>query len=127
MILVLIHWRIKADDASEDAFFNFWTEFAKIDDKTNLIGEFLSAPVPANALPFKVDDLSTGHSQTTCRHFINVGAWKDWQSFNDQVGKYMDDAKPMKDFEAERRTRTVLEPKHWRVGGAILPASGTCE
>ena len=127
MILVLIHWRIKPDDASEAAFFSFWTEVAKIEDKMNLIGEFLSVPVSADTFPFKVDDFSVGHSQEDCRHFINVGAWKDWQSFNDQVGKYMDDARPIEDFEAERRTRTVLEPKHWRVGRAILPASGTCE
>ena len=126
MILVLIHWRIKPDDASETAFFDFWTQIAKIDDKSNLIGEFLSTPVPAVQFPFNVDDLSTGHSQGNCRHFINVGAWKDWQSFNDQVGKYIDDAKSMKDFEAERRTRTVLEPKHWRIGSAMMP-SGTCE
>lgn len=127
MILVLIHWRIKPDDASEAAFFEFWTRVAKIDDKTNLIGEFLSAPVPASQFPFLVDDLSAGHSQGNCRHFINVGAWKDWESFNDQVGKFMDDAKPMKEFEAERRTRTILAPKQWRVGAAALPTSGTCQ
>ena len=127
MIIVLIHWRIKATDGAEKEFFDFWTKMAMINDKSNLAGEFLSAPLPANKLPFRVDDLFFSHGVLDCRHFINAGFWKDWESFNEQVGKYMSDDKPMLPFEADRRTRTVLEPKHWRVGQWSLPEKGSCQ
>lgn len=126
MIIVLIHWRIKADAASEAAFLNYWTNVAKISDKSNLIGEFLSAPMPAANFPFLVDDLSVGHSQVTCKHFLNVAMWSDWDSFEQQVGKNFDDNKPMQPFEAERRSRSILDPKEWRRGEAELPKTNTC-
>lgn len=127
MIFVLIHWRIKPTHEAETQFFEFWTEKAKISDKTHLIGEFLSAPLPAQEFPFQVDDLSTGHSQGECRHFVNIGAWHSWEAFYEQVDPYMGDDKPMLPFEAERRTRTVLTLKQWRIGTGILPEVGSCE
>lgn len=127
MIIVLIHWRIKPDAVSETAFLDFWKTVAKVSDKENLIGEFLSAPLSAKDFPFKVDDLSVGHSKDSCTHFVNVAMWKDWESFQHQVGKYFDDAKPMQPFEAERRSRTILDPKEWRRGEAALTNTSTCE
>ncbi|MNY89386.1 hypothetical protein D3C78_56770 [compost metagenome] len=127
MIIVLIHWRIKPTSEAEAAFFEFWKNQAKILDKTQLIGEFLSAPMPATDFPFKVDDLSESHSNGMCKHFINVGVWKSWNGFNEQVGRYMNDSNPMLEFEAERRTRTVLDPRHWRIGNSHLPIESTCE
>lgn len=127
MIAVLIHWRIKPTPEAEKAFLDFWTRVAKIEDKSGLVGEFLSQPLPASQFPFMVDDLSPPPGDVPCRRFINIGLWKDWQSFYDQVGKNMRDDKPMLEFEAARRTRTVLEPKQWRIGKFSLPAKGTCE
>ena len=127
MIIVLIHWRIKPTDIAEREFFEHWCNKAKIDDKTGLGGEFLSAPIPASQLPFRTDDLTFGHGLLDCRHFINVGMWKDWESFYEQVGKLMSDDKPLLPFEADRRTRTILEPKTQRIGGWQFPTSGTCE
>jgi hypothetical protein len=127
MVIVLIHWRIKPTPEAEAAFLEFWSTQAKVDDKTQLLGEFLSAPLPAADFPFKVDDLSSGHSEGNCKHFVNVGMWENWNAFNEQVGKYMNDSKPILPFEAERRTRTVLEPQQWRVGSTSLPSKGSCE
>jgi len=127
MIIVLIHWRIKATDEAEQEFLAYWTKKTMINDKTNLAGEFLSAPLPANKFPFRVDDLFLSHGVLDCRHFINVGLWKNWESFNEQVGKYMNDNKSMLPFEADRRTRTVLQPEQWRVGKWVLPVKGSCE
>lgn len=95
MIAVLIHWRIKATEAAEKEFFDYWTKVAKINDKANLVGEFLSTPLPANNFPFRVDDLSLGHGVLDCKHFLNIGFWKDWESFYEQVGKNMSDDEPM--------------------------------
>ena len=127
MVIVIIHWRIKPTAQAESDFFNFWTETAIIEDKSNLAGEFLSQPIPADRFKFIVDDYSQGHSLADCRHFINIGIWKDWHSFSGQVGKFMDDEKPLQDFEAERRTRSVLEPKQFRIGAWELPSAGSCE
>jgi hypothetical protein len=127
LILVLIHWRIKPTPDAEKSFFDYWTTMALINDKSNLTGEFLSAPLPANQFPFRVDDLFFGHGLLDCRHFINVGIWKDWESFYEQVGKYINDDQPILDFEAERRTRTVLKVQHWRIGQWPLPDRGSCD
>lgn len=127
MIIVIIHWRIKPTDEAEQAFFRYWREIAKIDDKGNLIGEFLSAPIPANQFKFRVDDLTFGHGVLDCRHFMNIGFWKDESSFQDQVGHKMKDDRTIEPFEADRRTRTLLNPREWRRGGFQLPDEGTCD
>ena len=61
------------------------------------------------------------------RSFINVGIWKDWESFYQEVGQNFRDDKPAMDFEAERRSRTIFEPKEWRVGEWRLPEESTCK
>ncbi len=127
MIIVLIHWRIKATDEAVSAFLDYWATAARVNDKADLAGEFLSQPVPASKLPFRTDDLTFGHGLLDCRHFMNVGVWKDWESFYEQVGQYMNDDKPLLPFEAERRTRTVLDPKQWRIGQWALHKTGTCD
>jgi hypothetical protein len=127
MIIVLIHWRIKPTEDAENAFFAFWTKQATILDKSGLCGEFLSAPSPASKFPFRVDDFQLSNGEMSCRHFVNVGCWRDWQSFNDQVGKYMKDDAPMLPFEMDRRTRTILEPRHWRIGQWPFLSEGSCE
>ena len=127
MVIVIIHWRIKPTQEAEDAFFNYWANVAKIDDKSHLVGEFLSAPLPAKDFPFRVDDLTFGHGVLDCRHFLNIGFWKDRESFHEQVGQNMKDDTGIESFEADRRTRTILTPKQWRMGKWKLPEEGTCE
>jgi hypothetical protein len=127
MIIVLIHWRIKPTDEAVAEFFEYWTTRATIDNKSDLAGEFLSAPLPAARLPFRVDDLALGPGVLDCRHFVNVGLWKNWESFYEQVGRNMNDDRPLQPFEADRRTRTVLESRQIRLGLWSGPESGTCE
>ena len=42
MFVVLIHWRIKPDDASKEAFLEHWKTNNSISDRTGLIAEFVS-------------------------------------------------------------------------------------
>jgi hypothetical protein len=126
MIVVLIHWRIKPTDEAVGAFFNWWKNTATIKDKSNLVGEFLSAPEPSSKFKFLVNDLSPQPGEAPHRAFVNVGFWKDWESFYEQVGHNFDDDRPPQPFEAARRTRTILEAKEWRVGGWQLPKDSTC-
>lgn len=124
--IVLIEWRIKPNQEAVSAFMEYWTKVAGIEDTAGLVGEFLSAPVPADelSLPVKVDDLGAGDSNSKAWRFINVGLWKDIQTFYEQVGKHMTDKK--QSFEVKRRRRIILEPQEWRRGGWELPPA-TCE
>ncbi len=103
MVIVLIHWRINPTDKDQADFFKFWTEQAKVKDKSGLAGEFLSAPMPAKDLMFRVDTLC-GDSTVACCHFVNFGFWESSPTFHDQIGQYMNHDKPPMPFEAERRT-----------------------
>ena len=127
MIVVLIHWRIKPTKEAEDAFFCYWKHEATINDKSSLAAEYLSAPMSPRKVPFRIDDLTDGQGIPNCKHFINIGIWENWEAFYKQVGKYMNDDAPLKPFEADRRTRTVLCPKQSRIGTWSLPSEGTCE
>lgn len=127
MVVVLIHWRIKPTTEAEQAFFCFWKHWATIDDKSSLAAEYLSAPMLPQEAPFRVDDLTIGHGIPDCKHFINVGIWETLEAFYEQVGKNMNNDAPLKPFEADRRTRTVLCPKQLRIGTWPLPSEGTCE
>ena len=127
MIIVLIHWRIKPTEKDVASFRTWWETEAKIPDTSNLIGEFLSEPLPADRFEFAVNDLSARGGDPPHRAFVNVGMWRDWESFHSQVGhNFRDDRDPMP-FEVVRRTRTILEPRAWRRGPCPLPESGTCE
>ena len=57
----------------------------------------------------------------TYKTFVNVAIWDNADAFQEQIGKYFNDDNPLKDFEAERRVRMVLEPVCWRMGDASLP------
>lgn len=126
MIIVIIHWRIKPTDEAEKQFVDYWRSL-KIKDKSKLVGEFLSAPVPKSQFKYLVDDLSVGHASVECRHFMNVGIWDDEASFQGQVGQWFNDSKAPEAFEAERRSRTILSPKEWRIGDWHLPEKGTTD
>src|SRR3989442_338732 len=116
MVIVLIHWRIKPTDEAVAAFFAKWKNGLLIKEKANLIGEFLSQPIPASEFNFAVDDLSPKANEVPHRAFVNVGFWKDWESFFKEVGRHFSDDLAPLGFEAARRTRTILETKEWRVG-----------
>ena len=126
MIIVLIHWRIKPSKGHVSRFQEWWKLEATINNKANLVGESLSAPMPASNFKFAVDDLSRDGEEAEYRHFINVGLWKDWRSFEAEVGHNFNDNNQPMDFEAARRTRTILEPQEWRIGTSDLPSEGTC-
>lgn len=137
MVIVLIHWKIKPDRIDE--FRNWWTgQDADIKERGGLMGEFLSEPLPLEKLeemnvmpkdhkPFGVCDLAPGVDEAPYVPFVNVGVWKDWAEFYAQVGRNFNDAKPMKDFEQYRRTRTILNALNWRVGQWPLPAADHLE
>lgn len=121
MIIVLVKWKIKNENEHIQAFIDFWQSEAVVQDRDGLVGEFLSEVGSNQRYEFITWDLD-GSNDKSQKTYINVGIWEDADSFQDQIAQYFNDENPLREFEAERRVRMVLEPKHWRIGAAALPA-----
>jgi len=120
MFIILIHWRIKPTEEYINAFRKFWREKVPINNDNDLIGEFLSEPLRAEDVQYPIDVILPGEEKPYVS-FVNVGIWKDENSFYDQVGKYIPPEGTTKEFEAYPRRRIPLEPKFWRRGKSQLP------
>lgn len=123
--LVVVHWKIKPGREAE--FLDYWASPASIPDRSGLISEFLSGVADAGGNGGQ-------HPWTTLRSFsprwtsyFNVGLWRDAGAFEDQIGRHIDDTRPLLDFEAERRERVFLAPERWRRGASQLPAANGLE
>jgi hypothetical protein len=116
MRIILVEWRIRKDH--EDEFLEYWSSRATVADRSGLIGEFLSRVESRNEYPWIVWELD--ERWTT---FVNVGLWREGAEFQQQVGRFIDDARPPMAFEAERRRRVLVAPERWRTGGTALPVS----
>ena len=120
MIIALIHWRIRPDEESIDAFLVDWKTSNTIGDRTGLMAEFLSDSLPMSLFPYitwHLDSESLGNFKS----YVTVGLWQDADAFRDQIANYFNDQKPMLPFEKYRRRRVIFEPVSWRVGKASLP------
>ena len=120
MIIVLIQWKIKNKRKQIDAFLNFWKQEAVVQDRKGLVGEFLSEIGSRKRYDYITWDFEKPEGDTY-KIFVSVALWADPDAFQEQIGQYFNDTKPLKAFEAERRVRTVLEPACWRMGDASLP------
>ncbi|MDE2229788.1 MAG: hypothetical protein KGL11_12215 [Alphaproteobacteria bacterium] len=121
MIIVLIHWRIKPEQEHIDAFLEFWRTKATVEDRTGLVGEFLSETMTPKDFPYitwHMDPDTLGDHKS----FVNAGIWADEEAFHEQIGKNFNDDKPMLPFEKYRRRRIVLRPNSQRIGMAKLPS-----
>ena len=116
MRIVLVEWRIIK--GQEDLFLDYWSRRETIEDRSGLIGEFLSRVEDRAAFPWLTCELSP---DWTC--FVNVGLWRDADAFCAQIGWRLDDRHPKMSFEYERRRRTFLGPQRWRFGGTELPVA----
>jgi hypothetical protein len=111
--IVLVEWRIKK--GQENEFLEYWSTRATIEDRTGLVGEFLSRVEDQNQFPWMVWDLNPGWTT-----FVNVGFWRTGADFQQQIGRFIDNSKPPLAFEAERRRRVLVAPERWRIGRTPL-------
>ncbi len=111
--IVLVEWRIKKGREAE--FLKYWSTRATIQDRSGLVGEFLSRVEDQKQFPWMTWSLD--RRWTT---FVNVGFWREGADFEQQIGQYIDNKKPPLAFEAERRRRVFLAPERWRVGATPL-------
>ena len=103
-----------------DAFKNYWKQEVVIQDRKGLVGEFLCEAASKEVFNYITWDFEEPKGDLY-KIFINVGIWENAEEFKEQVAKYFNDSNPLQEFEADRRIRTVLEPKCWRAGEASLP------
>ncbi len=114
MRIVIVEWRIRK--GQEEAFLDYWSEKESIEDRSGLVGEYLSHVEDQRDCQWIT--LEFGEDWTT---FVNVGFWSDAEAFRREVGPKIDDTRPPQPFEHQKRRRTFLCPDRWRVGGAALP------
>ena len=117
MVIVLIHWKIKPDLVSE--FLEHWQKKVVVQDRRGMIGEFLSEACHTSEFQWITWDI-TG-CEGVYRSFVNVGMWNNAEDFREQIGKYFERKSEPENFECEMRTRTILRPRHWRIGDSSLP------
>ena len=115
MRIVIVEWRIKK--GQEAAFLDYWSQNEAIDDRSGLIGEYLSHVEDQKDCQWIT--LEFGDGWTT---YVNVGFWSDADAFRREVGPKINDQRPALFFEHEKRRRTFLCPDRWRIGEAMLPA-----
>jgi hypothetical protein len=116
MEVVFVHWKIFK--GQEEQFKQHWRTGLPVNDRSGLVGEFLSEPTGHEKYDWVTWDLR-GTSEFTV--FINVGLWADANTFHEQIGKYFNLAKGKLQFEYELRTRALLTPTCWRMGDWRLP------
>ena len=120
MLIALIHWRIKPDQDSIDAFLTYWQTRNTIDDRSGLMGEFLSDSLSMKDHPYITWHLDS-ESLGDFKSYVTVGIWGDAAAFKSLIEPYFNDERPMLPFEMYRRRRVVFNPVHWRIGEAHLP------
>lgn len=133
MLVILVHWLIKKGIENEQAFEAMWRRMT-IQPNTGLYREVLTRPVQAEDAKFNTFSI-TDNAYTT---YINIGIWKDLQSFDDAVGKYIQPPERRKpsggpyketemlavyrhDFEFKIRERVILEVILDRKGALEFP------
>ncbi len=127
MIIVFIDWYIKPGKVDE--FLKFWKQTVQVNDRSGLVGEFLSKPADITYKTWITWNMnadiaadSATHETPEYERFINVGIWMEEKSFECAVAKYFNENKPPESFEFKRRRRCLLTPKTWRIGDGKLPA-----
>ena len=121
MIIALIRWRIRPDEASIADFLNHWRTNNTIGDRSGLMAEFMSDSLPMKEFPFITWHLDS-ESLGNFRSYVTVGIWQDAKTFSQQVANYFNDEKPLLPFEKYRRRRVIFRPVSWRIGDVPLPS-----
>lgn len=127
MVIVLVKWYIIS--GQEDKFKQTWIDKMEPEIKKGLFCEFFSKPIDSIKEKYHTLDVENKHYTT----FINVGVWKDVESFDEAIGNFILGRKPhdndlqkqlmeIYDFEYKLRERIVLTVEESRTGGWPLPS-----
>ena len=115
--VVIVHWKIKLGE--EAKFLEYWSTRSVVGDRSGLVSEYLSSVEEQDRAPWIIwQALDTAYTS-----YFNVGIWRDLDAFQDQIGRYIDNNRPLLPFEAKRRERVLLAPEAWRVGRSTPPTT----
>lgn len=121
MIVVLVHWKIHLGSEQRRLFLQFWRDTLTIEERSHLVGEYLSEPLAENDVKFPCATFNVPVSPKF-QSFFNVGIWDSVDSFKRLVVEpYVGKVFRTQSFEYEFRERMILSPLSWRVGGGTLP------
>ena len=110
MVIVIIHWKIHRNAEARRLFLKNWRECLEIDNREELVGEFLSAPLSEVEAKFPCTVLNT-QSSSLYESYFNVGIWKSIESFREAVIDESVGIEPKTEpFEYEYRERMILSP-----------------
>lgn len=115
--IVVVHWKIKPGREAE--FLDYWGTRSVVEDRTGLVGEYLSSIEDRERAPW----INWSTLDPAYTHYFNVGLWRDVDAFQDQIGKFIDNSRPPLAFEGAKRERVFLVPERWRAGRSALPAN----
>jgi hypothetical protein len=131
MIVILVHWLVKNGHSHEEKFEATWKNMT-IQPNTGLYREILTSVELDSDPKFNTFSLTDKAYKT----YINVGVWKDLQSFDEAVGKYILPPKAvphprkegeeanaiyLEDFEFKMRERVILKKLFDRKGALEFP------
>lgn len=133
MIVIMVHWLIKRGIENEEAFKAMWKKMS-VDPSTGLYREFLTKAETAEDAKFNTFSITDPAYIT----YINIGFWKDVDSFDAAVGKYIAPPElrkpldgPLKDtemlavyrhkFEFKIRERIIMSKILDRAGALEFP------
>lgn len=120
MVILLIHWKIRPDDASVRAFRKWWKDHG-LPKPENFSGEYLSEPLTPDVAGFPCTTFNVS-SDVRFRSFFNVAIWRDQDAFRqDVIEKVVEGRRELEDFEFDHRKRMVLRPVMSRPGKLPLP------
>jgi len=103
MVVIMVHWLIKKGIENEEAFVAMWRKMT-IQPNTGLYREVLTQPVEAEDPKFNTFSI-TDMAYTT---YINIGIWRDLQSFDETVGKYIQPPEKRKPLSGPYMDREML-------------------
>ena len=105
MLIILVHWMIKKGHRHEEAFKQMWRSMS-IDPKSGLYREILTEVELDSDPKFNTFSMTDEAYKT----FINVGIWKNLESFDAAVGKYIqepEDRKPLQGSQAGKTMKAI--------------------
>ena len=121
MIIVIIHWKIHLGEGARRQFLRHWKETLTVEERSHLVGEYLSAPLSDEEVQFPCAVLNIPPAPPY-QSFFNIGIWEDVASFKGQIiDPYVGSSPKTQPFEYQFRERMVLAPLSWRTGQYPLP------
>lgn len=121
MIVAIILWKVLPGDENRRDFFDHWRAL-ELDDKSRLVGEYLSRPLSQEEVGFESSLLGLDPGDDYVP-FFNVGIWESLEAFREQViERFVNEGPNLEPFEYAPRERMILSPQLWRAGSAQLPA-----